>query len=189
MISKKSVLLITEDKRRRFSKKVASATSNLSRNLVSEPATFHALEKVLSGRIALVIMSYEELGNVVLKFHSAVRKFHRDTPIMIVGQKKSYLDFIGTQIIEGEISRSKMQILIKNTLNLWEDFEKKQKQFYKRMDKVRHLTGDDLTKAIAKIREEIYNPIKFKKSKTWNLSRAKTKIGSQDQSLENNSRA
>ena len=80
-----------------------------------------------------------------------------------------------------------MQILIKDTLSSWENFEKQQRLFNKKMNKVRHLTGDDLTKAIAKIREEVYNQSKFEKNKTWNLK--KSKGGSQDQAIDNNARA
>ena len=158
-MKKKNVLLLTENKDSDFSKKVAEAVqmSNLELS-VSEPS-FRALAEVKGGAVGVVVLDLEELGQLGNDFFRAVRMFHLTTPMLLAGSKLIFLDQTMTYRFERKIESNHLNELITKAIAFSEMIDETEEEFFKRLDGIRHLTGEELTKATDKIRKDIFGDI------------------------------
>ena len=163
MSSNKSVLLLTENKESPFSQKVINAAILSSQNICIESATFKILDQVINGGIGVIVVDSAELGRPAFHFHKAVRVFHQYTPMLIATQDKLLVDQLMTYAVERDVSTERMAELLTKAIEFDDELSRANAEFSRRIDEVKHLTGDELKKAIDRIREEVFSSPTFQK--------------------------
>ncbi len=100
----KKVLLITENKKSVFSKRVIRAARLAKRSLVVEPATFSALTKILEKKVGVVIIDRDEVSGVGDHFFRAIRMFHSHTPVLMPFSQKLIFEQMFSEVHEGKVT-------------------------------------------------------------------------------------
>ena len=115
--NKKKILLITEDRKSVFSRKVVRAARLAKRSLVIEEATFSALTKILNKKIGVVIIDRDEVSGVGDHFFRAIRMFRSHTPVLMPFTKNLLLEQLGTHVYENKITAPELaKVLTKAAL-------------------------------------------------------------------------
>jgi len=110
----KSILLVTENKKSEFSRKVVRAARLAKKSLTVEEATFSALTKILEGKIGVVIVDRDELDGVADHFFRAIRMFRSHTPVLMPFSKKLILEQMFTQAYERKVTTAQLaKIMVK----------------------------------------------------------------------------
>lgn len=110
----KSILLVTENRKSEFSRKVVRAARLAKKSLMVEEATFSALTKILEGKIGVVIVDRDELGGVADHFFRAIRMFRSHTPVLMPFSKKLILEQMFTQAYERKVTTAQLaKIMVK----------------------------------------------------------------------------
>lgn len=115
--NRKKILLITEDRKSVFSRKVIRAARFAKKSLVIEEATFSALTKILNNKIGVVIIDRDEVSGVGDHFFRAIRMFRSHTPVLMPVTKKLLLEQLGTHVYENKITAPQLaKVLVKATM-------------------------------------------------------------------------
>ncbi len=122
----KKVLLITEDRKSDFSRKVIRAARVAKKNLLIEEATFSALTRIIEGKIGVVVVDRDNVGGVADHFFRAIRMFRSHTPVLMPFSKKLLLEQMFTQAYKKNVTTSQLaRIMVKPALSSSEE-EKRQ---------------------------------------------------------------
>lgn len=110
--NKKKILLITEDRKSVFSRKVVRAARFAKKSLVIEEATFSALTKILNNKIGVVIIDRDEVSGVGDHFFRAIRMFRSHTPVLMPFTKKLLLEQLATHAYENSVTAPQLAKII-----------------------------------------------------------------------------
>jgi hypothetical protein len=191
----KKVMLVTENRKSDFSRKVVRAARLAKKSLVVEEANFAALNKILDGKVGVVVVDRDELKGVADHFFRSIRMFRSHTPVLMPFSKKLILEQMFTQAhernvttkqlaqimtkaaiqskefdkavpmtysFEKDIQLTSLADLIVRSLKFDKALDKVHKKFGKEINKIKHLTGDELTIALEKIRKDAFSSPEFK---------------------------
>ena len=158
-MKKKNVLLLTENKEAEFSKNVIEAARMSNLEVMISSPNFMALSQIKKGIIGVVMVDLEELGQLGNDFFRTVRMFHLTTPMLLAGSKLIFLDQTMTYRFERKIDPAHLSELITKAIAFSDMIDETETEFFKRLDEIRHLTGDELSKATDQIRKEIFGDI------------------------------
>lgn len=191
----KQVMLVTEDRKSDFSRKVIRAARLAKKSLTVEEATFSALTKIIQGKIGVVVVDRDNLSGVADHFFRAIRMFRSHTPVLMPFSKKLLLEQLYTQaydkkVTTRELARIMVKAIVQNreadkAMTMTYSFEREiklesladlivkslrfdkaldqvNKKFRKEVEKIKHLTGNELTIALEKIRKDAFKSPEFK---------------------------
>lgn len=195
----KKILLITEDRKSDFSRKVIRAARLAKRSLLVEEATFSALTRIIEGKIGVVVVDRDNVKGVADHFFRAIRMFRSHTPVLMPFSKKLLLEQMFTQAYEKNVTTSQLaRIMVKaiiqskeadkaipmtysferdiklesladlivRSLRFDKALDQVNKKFHKEVDRIKHLTGNDLTIALEKIRKDAFSSPEFRHMQT-----------------------
>ncbi len=191
----KQVLLVTENPKSEFSKKVIRAAKIAKKKLIVEDAKFTTLQKILEGNIGVVVVDRDQLSGSGDHFHRAIRIFRSHTPVLMPFSTRILLENLGTQAhkrnlsasdlakvltkavlqknemdkeipmtysFENDIQLHSLSDLIVRSLRFDKMLDKVNKKFHTEVEKIKHLTGDELTIALEKIRKKAFSAPEFR---------------------------
>lgn len=192
-------MLVTENRKSEFSKKVIRAARFSKKSITVEEATFSALTKIIQGKIGVVVVDRDNLSGVADHFFRAIRMFRSHTPVLMPFSKKLLLEQLYTQaydkkVTTPQLARIMVKAIVQNkeadkAMTMVYSFEKDiklqsladlivkslrfdkaldqvNKKFRKEVDKIKHLTGDELTIALEKIRKDAFRSPEFEHMQT-----------------------
>lgn len=195
----KQVMLVTENKKSEFSKKVIRAARFSKKSITVEEATFSALTKIIQGKIGVVVVDRDNVKGVADHFFRAIRMFRSHTPVLMPFSKKLLLEQMFTQAYEKNVTTAQLaRIMVKaiiqskeadkaipmtysferdiklesladlivRSLRFDKALDQVNKKFSKEVEKIKHLTGDELTIALEKIRKDAFSAPEFKHMQT-----------------------
>ncbi|MGE0633446.1 MAG: hypothetical protein AB7O96_13625 [Pseudobdellovibrionaceae bacterium] len=152
----KSVLLLTENSELQFSKNVITAAKMKNLKLEICNPTFKTLEIVLSGQVGVFVMDNEELGRIGDLFFKSVRMHHCSVPALMIASKMILIEQLATYKFERNISAENLSDLLVKSLEFALVIESTEHEFSKKIDEIKHLTGDELIQAEGKLKREIF---------------------------------
>jgi len=151
---KNQILLITNDRRRKLPKMLGLAANRMEKKVVMAAPDFQALERVLNDEFGVVVLSHEEIGKVADRFWRAIRTSHNDTPVILITQKRTFLEHFITEKTEGVLSVDTIIPIINKSLEWQRTFEMRKAFINGKYEAIKNLTGAELDSAIKKIYEE-----------------------------------
>ena len=176
-VEKKKVLLLTDVRDSEFSKNILSAADISGLEVSISSPNFLALKQIKEGKVGVIVVDLEELKQQGNDFHRTIRMFHLTTPMLLAGSNMIFLDQTMTHRFERKIEPVYLSELLNKSISFSEMIDETEAEFFKRIEEIRHLTGDELMKAKEKIQKEIFSEIYFAKTQKIELKKNSIKSG------------
>ena len=153
----RTVLLLTEGRRKPFARHVFKATKLAKVPLVMATPSMKALNRVLLGHFGIVIINLNEFKEEGHLFYRTIRMHHSMVPVLYVQTRLIFMEKLGVSLpFKKNIKKEVLAQLMLDAMDFSEIYSSARRAAYKKIIKIKHLKGEKLNREIEKIRIETF---------------------------------
>lgn len=153
----KKAVFVTDNPNKKLLEKLKEATADRKIELVIAPFTIKTISEISRGGFGVFIVDSQESEHVGL-FHRVTRILRSETPCLYFHKNVILFDAGITQKFDSNANAEALGELLIKCIKFDTELKETNRIFNERVDEVKHLTGDELTKAMDEIRKDIFRP-------------------------------